>query len=384
MKDIRQLKLDRSYDWHIKAIMEMLVSVSWVVMTAPPAPSSFVKETLGATEFWTNKIRKEYKTKSKEQIDFCETIKVLILDLSAYVKEYHLSGLFWNPRGVDVSEYVKVGGGVGKEQEGKSPSGVASLSTNETTATTATSSSQAVDFRKELAAKRSSDGNSAATGLRKVSREQQTWRKEYKAGADGGGNVATTTTMSVKPSAVKAAQKKQDVPQQKKKIHPPTCQFQSIGNKWVVEYQTKESQPNGVCTVDIQNPKEQVYIYKCEHVTIQIRGKLKSIIMDSCNKTNVLFETAISSCEIVNCQKVQIQSTGICPSFAIDKTDGCLVYLSPEAVPVSNFVTSKSSEMNVSWLDEKSGEQKEAPIPEQFVHKLVNGTISSDVSDLYH
>jgi adenylyl cyclase-associated protein len=106
--------------------------------------------------------------------------------------------------------------------------------------------------------------------------------------------------------------------------------------------------------------------------------------MDSCIKTNVLFDTAISSCEIVNCQKVQIQSTGICPSFAIDKTDGCLVYLSPEAVSVSNFVTSKSSEMNVSWLDEKSGEQKEAPIPEQFVHKLVNGAISSDVSDLYH
>lgn len=124
--------------------------------------------------------------------------------------------------------------------------------------------------------------------------------------------------------------------------------------------------------------------YKCNQATIQIKGKLKSIIMDSCIKTNVLFDTAISSCEIVNCQKVQIQSTGICPSFAIDKTDGCLVYLSPEAVSVSNFVTSKSSEMNVSWLDEKSGEQKEAPIPEQFVHKLVNGAISSDVSDLYH
>ena len=51
---------------------------------------------------------------------------------------------------------------------------------------------------------------------------------------------------------------------------------------------------------------------------------------------------------------------------------------------ISNFVTSKSSEMNVSWLDEKSGEQKEAPIPEQFVHRLVNGIITSEVSDLYH
>jgi hypothetical protein len=38
--------------------------------------------------------------------------------------------------------------------------------------------------------------------------------------------------------------------------------------------------------------------------------------------------------------------------------------------------------MNVSYPD--GDEQKEAPIPEQFVHKLVNGTLTSEVSDLYH
>ena len=124
--------------------------------------------------------------------------------------------------------------------------------------------------------------------------------------------------------------------------------------------------------------------YKCENATIQIKGKLKSVILDSCVKSNLVFESAISSCEVVNCKRVQIQSTGICPSYSIDKTDGCLVYLSAEAAPISGFVTSKSSEMNVSWMDEKSGEQKEAPIPEQFVHKLQNGAITSDVSDLYH
>lgn len=124
--------------------------------------------------------------------------------------------------------------------------------------------------------------------------------------------------------------------------------------------------------------------YNCENATIQVKGKLKSVILDSCTKTNLVFETAISSCELVNCKRMQIQSTGSCPSYSIDKTDGCLIYLSAEAASVSNFVTSKSSEMNVSWTDEKTGEQKEAPIPEQFVHRLVDGVISSDVSDLYH
>ena len=37
----------------------------------------------------------------------------------------------------------------------------------------------------------------------------------------------------------------------------------------------------------------------------------------------------------------------------------------------------------VSWPDD-SGEIKEAPIPEQFMHKLVNGSVTSQVSDLYH
>ena len=124
--------------------------------------------------------------------------------------------------------------------------------------------------------------------------------------------------------------------------------------------------------------------YKCEEATIQIKGKVKSVILDSCKKTNLVFESAISSCEVVNCKRIQIQATGICPSFSIDKTDGCLVYLSEEAVSVTNFVTSKSTEMNVSWPDDKSGEQREAPIPEQFVHRLNRGAVTSEVSDLYH
>jgi adenylyl cyclase-associated protein len=126
------------------------------------------------------------------------------------------------------------------------------------------------------------------------------------------------------------------------------------------------------------------FSYKCEGATIQLKGKLKSVILDSCKKTNIIFDTAISSCEVVNSKSVQIQATGICPSFAIDKTDGCLVYLSEAAVSVTSFVTSKSTEMNVSWPDERSGEQKEAPIPEQFVHRLMNGSVTSEVSDLYH
>lgn len=360
MTSIRQARLDRSLDWHIKAIMEMLASASWVIMSAPPAPSNFIKETIGASDFWANKIRKEHKGKDESHIAFCDTMKKLIQSLADYVKEYHLSGLMWNPRGVQLTDY-KV-----QSSEKKSP--------------TATEKKPSIpsggDVMKELAMKRSSDGSSAATGLRKVTKDMQTWRKEYKADTVPPAPVPTST---VKPSQVKAAQI-----QSKKVLKEPVKKFISVGSKWIVENQTKESNPNGVCVVEVQNPKEQVYIYNCENATIQIKGKLKSVVFDSCTKSNLLFETAISSCEIVNCKSIQVQSTGLCPSFSIDKTDGCLIYLSEDCVNASNFVTSKSSEMNVSWFDVAADEQKEAPIPEQFVHKLVNGSVTSEVSDLYH
>lgn len=89
-----------------------------------------------------------------------------------------------------------------------------------------------------------------------------------------------------------------------------------------------------------------MYIYKCQGVTIQITGKLKSVIVDSCTKCGVIFDTAISACEVVNCKSVQVQATNLCPSFSIDKTDGCVVHLTNDAIGQSSFVTSKSSEMN--------------------------------------
>lgn len=354
--EIRKARLDRKFDWHIKALMEMLNCASWVVMSAPPAPSTFIKDTVGSSDYWANKIRKEYKGKDDAQIAFCDTMKALIMDLSKYVREYHLSGLMWNPRGIAIEDFKP------SESSGSAPK------------PSRPAMPAAGDMMKELASKRTSDGSSAATGLKKVSRDQQTWRKEFNA------DKAAPVLTNVKPSQVKAAEK----PNTQKKRGKPVCKFQNIGAKWNVENQTRESNPGGICVVEVKNPKEQVYIYNCENATIQIKGKLKSVVLDKCVKSNLVFESAISSCEVVNCKRVQIQCTGLCPSIAIDKTDGCLTYLSAEGVASTNFVTSKSSEMNVSWQDEKSGEMKEAPIPEQFIHRLVDGSITSDVSDIYH
>ena len=51
---------------------------------------------------------------------------------------------------------------------------------------------------------------------------------------------------------------------------------------------------------------------------------------------------------MVNCQRLQVQVKGIVPAVAIDKTDGCQVFLSYVSRG-TKIVTSKSSELNVSF-----------------------------------
>lgn len=52
------------------------------------------------------------------------------------------------------------------------------------------------------------------------------------------------------------------------------------------------------------------------------------------------------------------------PTVNIDKTDGCMVYLSKDSLN-AQIVSAKSSEMNI-LIPDSSGEFKEYAIPEQF------------------
>ena len=63
----------------------------------------------------------------------------------------------------------------------------------------------------------------------------------------------------------------------------------------------------------------------------------------------VLIDDAISSVELVNCQRVKVQVRGSVPSVAVDKTDGFLCYLSKDGLETT-FVTSKVIRLAVSTL----------------------------------
>lgn len=107
--------------------------------------------------------------------------------------------------------------------------------------------------------------------------------------------------------------------------------------------------------------------------------------IDACSNVTVLLQGALSGVEMVNCKRMKVQVKDRVPSVAIDKTDGCLV-----GVPWSSrdvlITSSKSSEMNVTFpvSDAPDADWVEAPIPEQFVSKLLaSNKLDTHVSELY-
>jgi len=91
-----------------------------------------------------------------------------------------------------------------------------------------------------------------------------------------------------------------------------------------------------------------------------------------------VFESAIAVVEVVNSQSVEVQITGSVPSIAVDKTDGCQLYISKQCLGVE-LVTSKCSEMNLLLPAAKDGDDPvEKPIPEQFKTMIKNGTLVTE------
>lgn len=371
IKAVQAIKPKRDFDRHYKAILEMLPSLSWVMCKAPKMlPANCAKDAIGAAEFWTNKIRKDFKD-DEVQIDFCNNVKKTLSEMAAYIEEYHKTGLSWNPKGVSLAEAAVV---LAEPPEEKKEALKSPIGKRRSVGVGSMVGGNMAGLVSELAAKRSADGSSAATGLRKVTKDQQTWRKEFN-------KEATATPASAKP--VQAPKKIE----KKKLTGLPIFEYQDRGHKWVIENQTAESakkeSSNGIITVEVSDPKQQVYMYNCFGVTVKVNGgKFKSLILDKCEKCNVVFDSVISSTEVVNSKKIQFQTDGVCPVFTIDKTVGCLIWLSKDSAAISSFVVSMSSELNVSFPDGE--DMKELPIPEQFVHKLTNGSVVSEVSDLYH
>lgn len=162
----------------------------------------------------------------------------------------------------------------------------------------------------------------------------------------------------------------------------PYIEYHDNEKTWVVGNQWRQ---NGNGEKDkmlhVYDHRQRVHVVNCHGINIHIHGrKMKAVLVDNCSDINVIFDSVITTCEVVNCSNVGLQVTGLCPTFSIDTTEGVTIWLTREAMQTSNFVTSKSSEISISVPqsdDEHPWERKEVPLPVQYVHKFQDGGVMS-------
>eukprot|EP00934_Nitzschia_sp_Nitz4_P003538 Nitzschia sp. Nitz4//scaffold299_size22801//10736//12924//NITZ4_008535-RA/size22801-augustus-gene-0.41-mRNA-1//1//CDS//3329546342//3528//frame0 len=146
---------------------------------------------------------------------------------------------------------------------------------------------------------------------------------------------------------------------------------------WVIGNQWRMAGHGDDKMVHVNDPKQSVHVVNCHDVNVHVHGrKMKALLVDNCSNVNVIFDTVITTCEVVNCTSVGLQTTGLCPTFSIDLSDGVMIWLTRESMKNTDFVTSKSSNVTVSIPrgdDSEPWERKDIPLPVQYVHKFQEG-----------
>uniref|UniRef100_A0A2M4A5S5 Putative adenylate cyclase-associated protein cap/srv2p n=1 Tax=Anopheles triannulatus TaxID=58253 RepID=A0A2M4A5S5_9DIPT len=332
---------------HLSSISESIPALGWVCVA--PAPAPYVKEMNDAGQFYTNRVLKDWKEKDVTHVEWARLWIQTLTELQQFIKQHHTTGLVWSGKNKPT-----VLGGSGAPPP---PPPIGGLPPPLPIADLKLSDQD--DDRSALFAQ-INQGADITKGLKKVTSDMQTHKNpSLRSGPAPYKAPPTTVTNGTRLASAPAVSK------------PPT--FTRDGKKWLIEYQKN----NTNLLVENAEMNNVVYMFRCEGSTLQIKGKINSVVMDSCKKCSLVFDTMVSSAEFVNCQSVQMQVLGKVPTISIDKTDGCQMYLSSDSLDVE-IVSSKSSEMNVMIPKGNSGDYVEQPIPEQF-KTVVKGTNLSTI-----
>ncbi|KAJ8327584.1 suppressor of rasval19 [Batrachochytrium dendrobatidis] len=338
--------------FHLSTVADGIGALGWVVVE--PAPAPYINELKDAAQFYANRVIKENKDKDKTHVEWVSAYVGFITELGAYVKQWHTTGLAWNPRGGDAkSAAVPASSAAAAPPPPPMPTSAqleAFAPKESKVASSGATSSLFSAINK---------GNVTA-GLRKVDKAEMTHKNPELRATSVVKASDTHATRSATFSGVSSTGP----------IRGP-AKLALEGKKWIVENQI--GQKNLVIEgVELQHV---VYIYNCHDSTIQIKGKANAVTVDGCKKTGVVLENVLSTVDIINSKSVQVQITGKAPILVVDKTDGFQVYLSKESEDAEIF-TAKSSEMNV-LIQGADGEYVERAIPEQFKTVFKNGALST-------
>uniref|UniRef100_A0A673LGY4 Adenylyl cyclase-associated protein 1-like n=1 Tax=Sinocyclocheilus rhinocerous TaxID=307959 RepID=A0A673LGY4_9TELE len=329
---------------HLSAVSESVPALGWVAMAPKPGP--YVKEMQDAAMFYTNRVLKDYKEKDKMHVEWVSTYVSIWTELQAYIKQHHTTGLSWSKTVSDIlvcSGPVASGGAPSGGAPAPPPPGPPPPPMN---LDKSSSGDSGATSHNALFAS-INKGADITKGLKHVSDDQKT-HKNPTLKVQGGPLPSGPKPFAARPTAAASPAR----------TLPPVLELD--GKKWKVENQEGA---HGLVISDTEL-KQVVYAFKCNNSTLQVKGKINSIILDNCKKLGLVFDDVVGIVEVINCKDVKVQVMGKVPTISINKTDGCHVYLNKDSLSCE-IISAKSSEMNV-LVPNKDGEYTEIPVPEQF------------------
>lgn len=78
---------------HLSSISEGIPAFGWILVSPTPAPH--IKEMSDASQFYTNRVLKDFKEKDPIHAEWVRQWLKILTDLHAYVKQHHTTGLTW-------------------------------------------------------------------------------------------------------------------------------------------------------------------------------------------------------------------------------------------------------------------------------------------------
>ncbi|KAF9116342.1 hypothetical protein BGX27_003335 [Mortierella sp. AM989] len=359
---------------HLTTVADGIPALGWVAIE--PKPTPYVGEMKDSAQFYANRVVKEWKDKDENHVLWVRAFINLLNELQNYVRKFHTTGLVWNPKGSTLDS-----NSLNRASASATPVAAAAPPAPAPTAggpppppppppppmLDAPTPKKPTETDMSAVFAQLNQGEAITSGLRKVDRSKMT-HKNPELRASGMVTASAGKPGSPKRTGPGAPPKPASLTLKK----PPKLALE--GNKWVVE----NYENNNEIILDSVEINQSVYIYACKNSTIQIKGKVTMVAMDSCAKTGLCVESLISSLDLVNSKSVQVQILGKAPTVSLDKTDSCMIYLSKDCLDVE-ILTSKCSAINILTPDSTEegaeGDFVERPVPEQFLTKIVNGKV---------
>ncbi|CAO3653131.1 unnamed protein product [Cunninghamella echinulata] len=365
---------------HLSLVGAAGSAFAWFAFAPTPVPH--VREMKDSAQFYSNRVIKEFKEKDTLHVEWARAFLNIIEQLAVYVKEVYPTGLTWNPKGDNAEVHIGKKLSSTATTEAPSSSTATPSSTNEANTSNQKTGGApppppppppppVMTFDNEPESKPTgaaavfaeiNRGEGVTAGLRKVDKSQMTHKNP---------SLRTSSSTSTLGSGKKQAPPTPSKPNKYVLKKPAKTTLEA--NKWVVENHDGNQQ----ITIEDTAINQAVYIYGCKNSTIQIKGKVNAVTMDSCTKCGLALDSVVSTVDIVNCKSFGLQILHVTPTIAIDKSDGGQIYLSKECLGVE-ILTAKSSSLNIMVPENSEAENSdfnEIPVPEQIKTTIVDGKL---------